>query len=184
MRGDPSAAVAFLRRAKVSVDPFVANGDQIDPVTTALGIERSPSFLAVSWSLGLLQVLGILAGVLALFGMLLYLQARQRAREVAFALAVRMGLTRRDHRRSVVAEIAGLLGAAFVLGSLLAVLAAYLVHTHIAQVPGPLGVRLAVPARPFLLSAVVLAIVSAVGAWLVQRSAEHANVAEAMRRVD
>ena len=119
--------------------------------------------------------------MLALFGLLLYLQARQRGREVAYALAVRMGLSKRDHRRSVVAELAGLLGSAFALGSALAVVAAVLVHAHIAEIPGPLGARLAIPARPLLLSAAALVLASFAGAWAVQRRAERTNVAEAMR---
>jgi putative ABC transport system permease protein len=98
-REDPAAVVAVLRGA----------GTVPEATRTAGTVMRTPAFLAVSWTFAMLQVLGALAGLVALVGLVLYLQARQRGRLVAYALARRMGLSRGAHLRSVALELAAML---------------------------------------------------------------------------
>src|SRR5207249_5973680 len=108
----------------------------------AVTIESTPAFLALRWTFGFLEALGVLAGAVALIGLLLYLAARQGSREVSYALASRMGLSRRAHRLSVAIELGGMLLAAFVVGAVLAAVAALIVYQRtdlLPQVPpGPL----------------------------------------------
>jgi putative ABC transport system permease protein len=171
-RDDPSAAVAALRRAGVAPET----------VTTADEVMRSPAFLAVSWTFRLLEALGGLAGVVALAGLVLYAQARQRGRVVAYALTRRMGLSRAAHRRSVLWELAGMLLFALALGAGLAVVAAGVVYRSLDPMPQlPPAPGLALPGA--LLGATLLGVLlaAAAGAFLVQRAADRAKVAEVMR---
>ena len=171
-RDDPETAVAALRR--VGLAP--------ETVTTAADVMRTPSFLAVSWTFRLLSALGALAGAVALAGLVLYAQARQRDRVVAYALTRRMGLSRGAHRRSVLWELAGLLLFAMVLGASLAVVASLAVYRRLDPLPElPPTPQLQLPG--VLLGATLLgALLAALaGAFLVQRAADRANVAEVMR---
>jgi putative ABC transport system permease protein len=171
-RGDPGAALAALRRA----------GQTPAAVTTAAGQTRTPAFLAQAWTFRLLSALGVLAGLVALVGLVLYAQARQRGRVIAYALTRRMGLSRAAHRRSVLWELAGLLGFAFLLGAGLAVVAAAAVLPRLdpmPELPPGLGLELPGPVLGGTLGCVLLAALA--GAVLVQRAADRAKVAEVMR---
>ena len=143
---------------------------------------RTPAFQAQAWTFRLLSALGVLAGTVALVGLVLYAQARQRGRVVAYALTRRMGLSRAAHRRSVLWELAGLLGFAFLLGAGLAVVAAAAVlprHDPMPQLPPSLALELPGPVLGGTLGCVLLAALA--GAVLVQRAADRAKVAEVMR---
>jgi putative ABC transport system permease protein len=171
-RDDPEMALAALRR--VGLAP--------ETVTTAADVMRTPAFLAVSWTFRLLSALGGLAGAVALAGLVLYAQARQRDRVVAYALTRRMGLSRGAHRRSVLWELAGLLLFALVLGASLAVVASLAVYRRLDPLPElPPTPQLQLPG--VLLGATLLGVLLAAlaGAFLVQRAADRADVAEVMR---
>jgi len=171
-RGDPGAALAALRRA----------GQAPAAVTTAAGQMRTAAFVAQAWTFRLLSALGVLAGMVALVGLVLYAQARQRGRVIAYALTRRMGLSRAAHRRSVLWELAGLLGFAFLLGAGLAVVAAAAVLPRLdpmPELPPSLGLELPGPVLAGTLSCILLAALA--GAVLVQRAADRAKVAEVMR---
>ena len=173
-RGDPGAALAALRRA----------GEAPAAMTTAAGQMRTAVFVAQAWTFRLLSALGVLAGMVALVGLVLYAQARQRGRVIAYALTRRMGLSRAAHRRSVFWELAGLLGFAFLLGAGLAVVAAAAVLPRLDPMPElPPGLRLELPGLVLAgtLGCVLLAALA--GAVLVQRAADRAKVAEVMRLV-
>jgi putative ABC transport system permease protein len=153
-RGDPEAAVAALRRV----------GSTPEAVTTAADELRTPAFLAQAWTFRLLSALGVLAGMVAMVGLILYAQARQRGRVVAYALTRRMGLSRATHRRSVLWELAGLLLFAFLLGAGLAVIAAAAVFRRLdpmPQLPPGLGLELPGP----VLGATLLGVLLAVPCW-------------------
>jgi putative ABC transport system permease protein len=174
-RDDPAVATAALRRAGVAPEA----------VTTAADVMRTPAFLAVSWTFRLLEALGGLAGVVALAGLVLYAQARQRGRVVAYALTRRMGLSRAAHRRSVLCELAGMLLFALALGAGLAVVAAGVVYRSLDPMPElPPAPGLVLPGA--LLGATLLGVLlaAAAGAFLVQRAADRAKVAEVMRLAD
>ena len=86
-------------------------------MSTAARVRTTPAFLSLSWTFGLLQAFGVLAGIITILGVVLYLQARQQSREVSYALARRMGLRRSAHLRSILLELLAMLGAAFILGA-------------------------------------------------------------------
>jgi putative ABC transport system permease protein len=158
------------------------DGYPVELAITADAVRETPSFLALSWIFGFLEALGVLAGMVALVALVLYLQARQRSREVAYALSRRMGMKKRSNFLSVVFEIAGMLGASFVIGGGLAVAAAFLLYKKADPMPNiPPDPLLQLPAGLFLVTAGVLALAAIVSAWWVQRAAEKANVAEVMR---
>jgi putative ABC transport system permease protein len=171
-RDDPAVAMAALRRAGVAPET----------VTTAADVMRTPAFLAVSWTFRLLEALGGLAGVVALAGLVLYVQARQRGRVVAYALTRRMGLSRAAHRRSVLCELAGMLLFALALGAGLAVVAAGVVYRSLDPMPElPPAPGLALPGALLGATLVGVLLAAAAGAFLVQRAADRAKVAEVMR---
>ena len=171
-RGDPGAALAALRRA----------GQAPVAVTTAAGQMRTAVFVAQAWTFRLLSALGVLAGMVALVGLVLYAQARQRGRVIAYALTRRMGLSRAAHRRSVLWELAGLLGFAFLLGAGLAVVAAAAVLPRLDPMPElPPGLGLELPGLVLGATLACVLLAALAGAVLVQRAADRAKVAEVMR---
>ncbi len=172
-RGDPADIVPALQREGFDPGFFV----------TANAQRTSPGFLALTWTFGLLQTFGALAGVLSVLGAVLYLQARQQQREVTYALARRMGLGRREHRRSIALELGGMLAAAYVIGAVFATTAAFIVHGKVDPLPAlPPGPLFDVPAPTLAVVAVVVIALAWLGAMRVQRRADHANVGELLRR--
>ena len=171
-RDDPEVALAALGRA----------GIVPEAVSTAADVMRTPAFLAVSWTFRLLSALGALAGVVALVGLVLYAQARQHERVVAYALTRRMGLSRAAHRRSVLWELASLLGFAFLLGTGLAVVTSAVVYRRLDPMPElPPGPTLELPVVVLGAGLLGVLLAATAGAFLVQRAADQANVAEVMR---
>jgi hypothetical protein len=116
--------------------------------------------------------------------LLLYLQGRQRSREVSYALARRMGLRSVTHGSALLLELLTLLAMALIIGAFLAVVAARLTIARLDPLP-----RLApkttvlLPTGALLISAAVLAVGSVVGSILAQRRASKTNVAEVIRVV-
>ncbi|HEV2756183.1 MAG TPA: FtsX-like permease family protein [Actinomycetota bacterium] len=173
--GPPDEVVAALDEAGVGVARTVS----------AAQTERSPAYLSLSWTFGYLEALGVMAGTLALVGLVLYAQARARSRQLSYALTLRMGLSRRAHRLSVAGELAALLAAAFVTGTALAWIAARLVYDDLDPLPqfapGPI---LSVPIALLAAVAGVLAAAAWLGAARLQRGADRVSVAEVMRLAD
>jgi hypothetical protein len=171
-KGDPDVVLPEIRKA----------GYPTELAITADAVRQTPAFLALSWVFGFLEALGVLAGLVALVALGLYLQARQRSREVSYALARRMGLRKRSNFLSVAMELTGMLLASFVIGAGLAVAAAVLLYKKADPMPQiPPGPLLRAPMVLFVLTLAALAVAALVSAWRVQRSAEKANVAEVMR---
>lgn len=172
IRGEPGRVAAALERL----------GVEEEDVTTVAALRSRPDLLARSWALAYLQAVGLVAGLLAFIGTLLYLSARQASREVAYVLARRMGLSAPSHRRSVAVELAGMLGIATVTGTLLAILAARLLLVQLNPLPelAP-APTLVVPTRLLLAVAAAIIVACAVGAAVVQRSADRAKVSEVLR---
>jgi putative ABC transport system permease protein len=181
-RDAPSFPAMWSKADPEVVRSALPPGVHILSFVTAARVKENPSFLSLSWALGFLQALGVMTGLIVLGGMLLYLEARQRAREVSYALAKRMGLTAGTHRRSVALELGTMLGLGAALGAFLAWLAARLVYGRIdalPQIPPPPLFR--TPIGLLALTAGALLLSAWVGAWRVQRTTERARVAEVMR---
>ena len=171
-RGDPDRVLADLADAGVAVR-FT--------YSTAAVVDQS-SFATVTWAFGFMQSLGAIAGLIVVGGVLLYLDTRQRARKVSYAFLRRMGLSRRDHRRSLVAELASTLLTGAAAGSALACLAAWLVYRRIDPLPAvPPVPLLRLPAAVVVAVAVLTALVAWAGARSAQATADRTNSAEVLR---
>ncbi|MBA3524857.1 MAG: hypothetical protein H0T85_09970, partial [Geodermatophilaceae bacterium] len=143
---------------------------------------RVANFLSVSWTFGYLQALAAFVGAVAVGGLLLYLETRQRSRVASYALARRMGLSARTHFLSLVVELGALLAAAFVIGATLAWTAVRTVYGQLeiddARPPPPL---LTVPVVTVLAAAAATALVALLTAAYAQRAAGRADMAEVLR---
>jgi putative ABC transport system permease protein len=149
---------------------------------TADDVATTADFLPISWTFGFLQALGILTGLIALGGALLHLEARQRSREVSYALARRMGLGRGAHRASVAIELSAILLVSVVIGTILSGVAARLVFGRLDPLPNiPPPPLFRVPFVLLAITALVALVAAWIGAWRVQRAADHARVGEVMR---
>ncbi len=140
------------------------------------------NFLGISWTFGYLGAPAALVGLVAVGGLLLYLETRQRPRKAAYALGRRMGLTRGTHLRSLLAELGTLLITALVFGAGLAAAAVLLVYRRLnvdpARPPAPL---LTVPTATLIGAGVAVAVVTVLAAAYAQRAADRTNVAEVLR---
>jgi putative ABC transport system permease protein len=118
----------------------------------------------------------------ALIGLVLYLQSRQQSREIAYALARRMGMSRGTHRRSVAVELTGMLLGAFVVGTVLAAAATRLIYRKLDLIPSlPPAPMYRIPVVALGEIALAAVVTAVVGAFAVQRRAQRANVAEVLR---
>jgi putative ABC transport system permease protein len=151
-------------------------------VTSQATVFEVANFLGVSWTFGYLSALAALVGLVAIGGLLLYLETRQRSRTASYALGRRMGLTRATHLRSLIAELGVLLGLAWVVGAGLAWAAVLIVYGRLdidpTRPPQPL---LTVPVLAFAGSALAVAVVVVLAALYAQRSADRADVSEVLR---
>ncbi|MGQ0670662.1 MAG: FtsX-like permease family protein [Actinomycetota bacterium] len=172
VRGDPEPVIQALAAAPIFPSA----------VLTADAVANTPRFLALSWLFGFLEALGVLAGLLALVALVLYVESRQRTREVSYVLSSRMGLSRAAHWVSVSIELGAMLLVSFAMGAVLAAAAAFVVHQDVDPLPQqPPAALFRVPAALFGLVAAALAAFALATAWVVQRRADRANVAEVMR---
>jgi putative ABC transport system permease protein len=171
-RGDAQAAQAAL----------VAQHARIYDVTTVATVFDAANFLGISWTFGYLSALAALVGLVAVGGLLLYLETRQRTRVTAYALGRRMGLTRATHLRSLLAELGTLLLTAYLLGIALATAAVLLVYhwldVDLSRPPTPL---LTVPVVAIVTAGLAVAVIAALAATYAQRAADRTNVAEVLR---
>jgi putative ABC transport system permease protein len=166
-------------RAQAAVE---AQQARVYSVTSRDSVFQAANFLGVSWTFGYLTALAALVGLVAVGGLLLYLETRQRSRMASYALGRRMGLTRATHLRSLLAELGVLLGLAWTIGAGLAWVAVLMVYGRLDidpdRLPGPL---LTVPTAAFAGSAAAVAVVVLLAALYAQRSADRADVAEVLR---
>jgi putative ABC transport system permease protein len=142
-------------------------------------------FQVIIWTFDFLKLYAALSGLIAISAILLYADTRQRARNLSYALALRMGLTRREHLQAGMIEIGGLVLVGAVTGSLVAHLAARWVYLALDGLP-------ATPPPPRWVGTidliVLLALLSVGVGWLAsaaaQRTADNADVSELLRHGD
>jgi hypothetical protein len=167
------------------VDQLATWEDQPYSVLTANEVKDIPSIAAVIDTFGVLNVLGLGAGLLVIVVILMYLQARQRARVVSYALSRRMGLDDASHRSALVLELAVLLAAAYAVGTVLALVSARIIVRMVdplAEIPPP---SLFAPPMVLILGAfLALIVVAAIGGALTNARAKRADFAEVMRLAD
>jgi putative ABC transport system permease protein len=142
-------------------------------------------FAAVVWTFDFLEIYAALAGVIAIGGVLLYVDTRQRQRNLSYALARRMGLLRTEHLQAGFIELAGLTLLGALSGLLAARIAARSLYGILDAVPEtPPGPRW-VGALDLSLVVVVIAVaVAAIGAVIAQRTADGADTSELLRHGD
>ncbi|MGF1667196.1 MAG: FtsX-like permease family protein [Acidimicrobiia bacterium] len=139
-------------------------------------------FQAVVWTFDFLELYAVLAGLIAIGGILLYSDTRQRSRNLAYALARRMGLTRAAHIRASLLETAIPVVVGVALGAAAALITAWTVYAALDPVPET-------PPGPRWVPAIELIVVTAVGAvgvaWatsrISQRAADTADTSELLR---
>jgi putative ABC transport system permease protein len=155
---------------------------QLFTISTDAQVRSAANFLGVTWAFGYLEALAALVGLVAVGGLLLYLETRQRQRVAAYALARRMGLSRRAHFGSLLAELATLVGAAALVGAGLALLAVLSVYHRLDldtdRPPPPL---LTIPVAALALAALAAAAVAVLAAAYAHHSAGRPNTSEVMR---
>lgn len=164
------------------VAAVTAGGATVLSSVSAADLRDTPEYVGVTSMLQLLLALGVLAGSVVFVVIALYLAARQRSAEVAYALSRRMGLARATSGWSLRLEVLGLLGIAFVLGAVVALGASALVAPQTqARVVEAETTMFRVPGGPLAVAATALLAFAVLATALVQRRADRANVAEVMR---
>ncbi len=171
-RGDPAPAQAAVL-------------DQDAALFDTLGVDRvfrAADFAGIIWTFGYLTALAGLVGLVAIGGLLLYLETRQSSRTASYALGRRMGLSRGTHLRSLLAELGLLLGCAYAVGAGLAAGALGLVHRLVdvdpTRPPTPL---LVVPLPALAGCALAAAAVTVLAALYAQRAADRTDAAKVLR---
>jgi putative ABC transport system permease protein len=143
---------------------------------------ETANFLGITWTFGYLSALAVFVGVIAVGGLLLYLEARSRTRVSGYVMARRLGLSRTAHLRSLLAELAGVAAAGVLLGAVLAAGAVGLVYRRLdvdlLRPPTPL---LDVPWTAVAATVAVTAAVSVLAAGYAQRAADRADPATVLR---
>jgi putative ABC transport system permease protein len=162
------AALDAGARAPVPLDPG-------DVFTTA-------NFLGISETFGYLSALAVFVGVIAVGGLLLYLEARSRTRVSGYVMGRRLGLSRAAHLRSLVVELTTVALAGLVVGAALASAAVAVVYRRLdvdpLRPPTPL---LDVPWLAALFTALAAAVVALLAALYAQRAADRADPATVLR---
>ena len=154
-------------------------------VLTAAEVQDIPYIAAVIDTFLVMNGLGLAAALLVIAAMLMYLQARQRSQVVSYGLSLRMGMSSSGHLRALVAELATMLGLAYLAGAILAVVSAHLLVPLLDPLetipPTPL---LIVPTTLVAITAPVLLLVAVVGGWITDRRARAADLGQVMRLAD
>jgi putative ABC transport system permease protein len=170
--GTQNQVLADLARARIAVSIVVGAPSILDLT----------DFAAIGWTFASLQSLGILIGAVAVGGLLLFLTGRSRARALSYVLARRMGLSRRQHLRSLSVELGSLFALGAVVGAALAWVAVELVDSHLNPLPDlPPGALVEVPWVSLGASALVAVITTALTAWWAQHVADTSRAAELLR---
>jgi predicted lysophospholipase L1 biosynthesis ABC-type transport system permease subunit len=114
--------------------------------------------------------------------LVVYLQARQRARTVSNVLSMRMGMREGQARTALILELTAMLLAAFVLGASMGVVAGRLIAPLLDPLPTiPPDPLFDAPIAVVLSTLVGLLVVSVVGGWFVHRRAAAVDLGEVLR---
>lgn len=151
------------------------------PITLETVLD-SPSLQSLLWLLALLSALGAAAAIIALFGLLLYLQARQRTSLISSALTRRMGLSRKQEFASWATEVGGALITAFVVAVAVGLPVASLMKDRLDPRPAlPPSPLLIPPGAALWVLAFFLLVTALLAARRLQKSVDQADIAEVLR---
>ncbi len=175
IRGRPAAVRAALPQLGF-VPELILTADEVKDI---------PYIAAVIETFLVMNGLGLLAALLVFAAMLMYLQTRQRAEIVSYGLSLRMGMRSSRHLLAIATEVGAMLVIAYVVGGVLAIVAARLTIPLLDPIeavpPEPLNV---VPVITVALAAPVLLLVAIFGGWLTERRARAADLGQVMRLAD
>jgi putative ABC transport system permease protein len=170
--GPLDPAVAALTGAGAFV------GLQLEPDT----VREVANYLGITWTFGYLSALAVFVGVIAVGGLLLYLEARGRSRISGYVMARRLGLSRGAHLRSLIIELGAVallglaVGAALAAGAIAAVYR--LLDVDPFRPPTPL---LAIPHATIAYTVTATALVVILAAAYAQHAADRAQPATVLR---
>ncbi len=162
IRGDRAEILSTLDEARTSYEE----------TTTADHVVDAVSFLTVSQTFGFMRSLAVASALLVVGGVAVYFDARRRNRVLAYAFARRMGLTRRQHRRALLAEVLAGVGVGCWLGLVVALVGAGLAHQRLDPLP---LVRPDPLLRPAIGLSVGLGVAALVVAWIAAAIAQRAT---------
>jgi putative ABC transport system permease protein len=149
---------------------------------SAREVKEVPFIAAAIDTFAMLNVLGLAAAVLVIGVLVVYLQARQRARSVSNVLSMRMGMRDRQAGAALVLELMAMLLAAFVLGTATGMIAGGLIAPLLDPLrsipPAPL---FDAPTAVVLWTLLGVLVVSVVGGWFVHRRAATVDLGEVLR---
>ncbi len=159
-----------------------AAGTSYEETITVAQVADRVSFLTVSSTFGFMQSLGVVASVLVVGGVAVYLDARRRGRVLTYAFARRMGLTRRQHRRALLAEVVAGVVVGCWLGLVVALVGAGVAHERIDPVPSFRPDPLLRPATGMMVGLGLAALIVAwIAAAVAQRAADRDDPVEVLR---
>ncbi|MEO8887736.1 MAG: FtsX-like permease family protein [Jatrophihabitantaceae bacterium] len=166
------AALALIHRDGYSVLTEITS----DVVIGTTGL------LPVTWIFGYLRALAVLIGVVAVAGLVFALAARTRRRTVSYVMGRRMGLRPLTHLRSLLIELALVVGFGWLAGSGVGAGAFALIYRALDVYPAlPPPMAFVLPAATLAVTALVTAAVVVFAAVATHTLAERANPAEILR---
>ncbi|WP_329066092.1 FtsX-like permease family protein [Amycolatopsis sp. NBC_01480] len=172
LRGDPAQSLAALS----------GTGTQIGTVSQAQDVTANGVYAAISYTFVFLTAVSVLAGAIVLVGLLLYLNARSRARRSAYVLLRRMGIGPRAHWRALLYEVGGLLIAGFAFGLVFAAVAVAVTSPGYDLDPGIApGTLLSTPWSLALRLAAATLLAAVLATLAAQRAVSRARPAEVLR---
>jgi putative ABC transport system permease protein len=172
IRGDRGDIIDVLERTHTSYEERVTSSTVVDGVSS----------LTVTQTFGFMRSLGVAAGLLVVGGVAAYLDARRRSRVLPYALARRMGLTRRQHRRALLAEVMAGAGVGIWLGLIVAAVGAGVAHERLDPLPSYRPDPLLRPASGLILGLAVAPLLLAwIAAVIAQRAVDRDDPVEVLR---
>jgi putative ABC transport system permease protein len=172
IRGDRTSALGAL--AAAGINPTYV----FDANTVTDGSYIQP----VAYTFSFLNALVTLIGAVAGGALLLYLDARSRARRVGYVLARRMGLSRFGHLTSIAIELGAVMVVGLIAGAVFSAAATAVLSSRFSVDPEPVPhTVLSWPWHSVVVDVAVLLVVLVVAALAAQRASERTPPAEVLR---
>ena len=181
-QASPASELWADRVSSAASTAMTAAGAQNIRVFDADVVQETANFLGITWTFGYLSALAVFVGVIAVGGLLLYLEARSRSRVSGYVMARRLGLSRAGHLRSLLLELVGVSVVGLVLGGVLAAGAVALVYRRLdVDLLRPPTELLDVPWATGAVTALATLVIAALAALYAQRAADRADPATVLR---
>lgn len=168
---------------ETEIDRILTDADTSFAFTTAADTTLDQlKFAVIVWTFEFLRLYAALAGLIVIASVLIYTDTRQRARNLSYALARRMGLTRRDHATAGFLEVGSLTLLGAVAGLVVGRWASRDLYLALDPLPEtPPGPQWVGAIDLGLLILVAVGVLAAASAWMAQRTADNADVSDLLR---